>query len=132
MKSYSQFIVEAKRRIGFKTVLHGTSKDSAEKIKKSGFNTDEVHAATHRDTARSFGSRTGDSEPTIIRMRIPAKSIKSQPEKGANVVKTKGQRGIDSLGRKHYSVVMNPEYASKKIIKTTGIIQKPKIPKRFQ
>lgn len=131
MKTYSEFITEAEKRIRMVRVHHGTSSDTAEKIKKSGFKGDEVHAATHPNTARGFAKRKGEKTSNVT-MLVPKKSIKGQPEKGAKAVKTQGQRGTDALGRKHYSVVMDPEYASKKIVKRDGIIQKPKIPKRFR
>jgi hypothetical protein len=131
MKTYSEFIIEAEQRLKMVRLKHGTSRDAAEKIKKSGFKGDEVHAATHSDTARGFGKRY-DEKPTTITMLVPKKSIKNQPEKGAKAVKTQGQRGTDALGRKHYSVAMNPEYASKRIINSSGTVQKPRIPKRFR
>ena len=131
MKTYSEFITEAEKRIRMVRVHHGTSSDTAEKIKKSGFKGDEVHAATHPNTARGFAKRKGEKTSNVT-MLVPKKSIKDQPEKGAKAVKTQGQRGTDALGRKHYSVVMDPEYASKKIVKRDGTIQKPKIPKRFR
>jgi len=112
-------------------VHHGTSQSAAKDIKKSGFKGDEVHAATHPDTARGFGKRY-DKKPSTVTMLVPKKSIKNQPEKGAKAVKTQGQRGTDALGRKHYSVAMTPEYASKKVVKTQGTVQKPRIPKRFR
>jgi len=131
MQTYSQFIAEAEKRLKMVRVHHGTSSDTAEKIKKSGFKGDEVHAATHPNTARGFAKRKGEKTSNVT-MLVPKKSIKDQPEKGAKAVKTQGQRGTDALGRKHYSVVMDPEYASKKIVKRDGTIQKPKIPKRFR
>lgn len=131
MKTYSEFITEAKKILRMVRVHHGTSSDNAEKIKKSGFKGDEVHAATHPNTARGFAKRKGENTSNIT-MLVPKKSIKNQPEKGAKAVKTQGQRGTDELGRKHYSIAMDPEYASKKIVKRDGIIQKPKIPKRFR
>ena len=112
-------------------VHHGTSSDSAEKIKKSGFKGDEVCAATHPNTARGFAKRKGENTSNVT-MLLPKKSIKKKPEKGAKAVKTQGQRGTDTLGRQHYSVAMDPEYASKRIVNTTGTVQKPKVPKRFR
>jgi hypothetical protein len=131
MKTYSEFITEAEKRIRMVRVHHGTSSDTAEKIKKSGFRGDEVHAATHPNTARGFAKRKGEKTSNVT-MLVPKKSIKDQPEKGAKAVKTQGQRGTDALGRKHYSVVMDPEYASKRVSNTTGTVHKPKIPKRFR
>jgi hypothetical protein len=131
MKTYSQFIAEAEKKLKMVRVHHGTSPASAENIKKSGFKGDEVHAATHPNTARGFGKRY-DEKPSTVTMLVPKKSIKNEPEKGAKAVKTQGQRGTDSLGRKHYSVVMDPEYASKKVVKSQGTVQKPRVPKRFR
>ena len=128
MKTYCQFITEAKRRIAFQTVYHGTSPESAEKIKASGFKGDEVHASTDPDIAKGFGARYSKN-PTTVRMRIVRSSIKPQPEKGAKVVKTQGQRGVNNWGTKQFSVAMEPEYASKRVSPPTGIIVKPKIPK---
>lgn len=131
MKKYSQFITEAEQRLKMVRVHHGTSSDTAEKIKKTGFKGDEVHAATHPNTARGFAKRKGEKTSNVT-MLVPKKSIKNQPEKGAKAVKTQGQRGTDALGRKHYSVVMDPEYASKRVTKTQGTVQKPRIPKRYR
>jgi hypothetical protein len=122
---------KAEKRMTMVRVHHGTSSDTAEKIKKSGFKGDEVHAATHPNTARGFAKRKSEKTSNVT-MLVPKKSIKDQPEKGAKAVKTQGQRGTDALGRKHYSVVMDPEYASKRVVNTTGTVQKPKVPKRFR
>ena len=131
MKTYLQFITEAEQKLKMVRVHHGTSQSAAKDIKKSGFKGDEVHAATHTKTARGFGKRY-DKNPSVVTMLVPKKSIKNQPEKGAKAVKTQGQRGTDALGRKHYSVAMNPEYASKRIVNSSGTVQKPKVPKRFR
>ena len=87
MKTYSEFITEAEKRIRMVRVHHGTSSDTAEKIKKSGFKGDEVHAATHPNTARGFAKRKGEKTSNVT-MLVPKKSIKGQPEKGAKAVKT--------------------------------------------
>ena len=130
MKTFSQFITEAEKQLKLVRLKHGTSSDAAKEIKKSGFKGDETHAATHTKTAIGFGKRY-DENPSVVTMLVPKKSIKNQPEKGASAVKTQGQRGTDALGRKHYSVAMDPEYASKRVVNTTGTVQKPKVPKRF-
>lgn len=127
MKTYSQFITEAKR-IRIHTVYHGTSPEAAEKIKSSGFKGDEVHASTDPEIAKGFGARYSKT-PTNIRMRIAKSAIKSKPEKGAKVVKTQGQRGVSDWGMTQFSVAMDPKYASKRISPPTGIIVKPKMPK---
>jgi hypothetical protein len=131
MKTFKQFITEAEQRLKMVRLKHGTSSDSAKEIKKSGFKGDEVHTSTNTNTARGFGKRY-DKNPSVITMLVPKKKIKEKPEKGAKAVKTQGQRGTDALGRRHYSVAMNPEYASKKIVKQSGTVQKPKVPKRFR
>jgi hypothetical protein len=132
MKTFSQFITEAaEKKMKMVRVHHGTSSDSAEKIKKSGYSGDEVYAATHPNTARGFAKRKGENTSNVT-MLVPKKSIKKKPERGAKAVKTQGQRGTDSLGRQHYSVAMDPEYASKRIVNATGTVQKPKVPKRFR
>jgi len=43
MKTFTQFIAEVKK-LRFVKMYHGTSTSSADKIKKSGFNTPEVYA----------------------------------------------------------------------------------------
>jgi len=131
MKTFSQFITEAEKTLKMVSLKHGTSSDSAKKIKKSGYTGDEVHTSTNSDTARGFGRRY-DKNPSVITMLVPKKSIKNQPEKGAKAVKTHGQRGTDSRGIRHYSVAMDPEYASKKIVNRSGRVQKPKVAKRFR
>jgi hypothetical protein len=131
MKTFSQFITEAEQRLKLVRLKHGTSSDAAKEIKKSGFKGDEVHTSTNTNTARGFGKRY-DEKPSVITMLVPKKKIKEKPEKNADAVKTQGQRGTDDWGRKHYSVAIKPEYASKKIVKQSGTIQKPKVPKRFR
>ena len=66
MKTYQQFITEAKKRIHMVKVHHGTSASNAEKINKSGFGGDEVHASTSSGIAKSFGQRKGE-DTRIIR-----------------------------------------------------------------
>ena len=131
MKTFSQFITEAEKQLKLVRLKHGTSSDAAKKIKKSGFKGDEVHTSTNTNTARGFGRRY-DKNPSVVTMLVPKKKIKDQPEKGASAVKTQGQRGTDALGRQHYSVAMDPKYASKRVVNTTGTVQKPKVPKRFR
>lgn len=131
MKTFKQFITEAEQRLKMVRLKHGTSSDSAKEIKKSGFKGDEVHTSTNTNTASGFGKRY-DKNPSVITMLVPKKKIKEKPEKDAKAVKTQGQRGTDALGRRHYSVAMNPEYASKKIVKQSGTVQKPKVAKRFR
>jgi len=134
MKSYKEFITEAEKRIKMVRLHHGTSPEAADKIKKSGFTGGEhgeVHTSTNPKTARAFGARYS-KKPRNVTMLVPAKSIKNKPEKGSKAIKTDGQRHTDAWGRRHYSVAMNPEYASKRIVKSDGRIQKPKIPKRYR
>ena len=134
MKSYKEFITEAEKRIKMVRLHHGTSPESADKIKKSGFTggrEGEVHTSTSSKTARAFGARYSDKSKNIT-MLVPKKSIKKEPERGAKAVKTKGQRHTDDFGRKQYSVAMDPKYASSKIVKSDGRVQKPQIAKRYR
>ena len=138
MKSYKEFISEALKRTGkkieFVRLHHGTSPEAADKIKKSGFTGGEhgeVHTSTNPKTARAFGARY-TKKPRNVTMLVPKKSIKKEPEKGAKAVKTQGQRHTDDFGRRHYSVAMDPEYASSKIVKQDGRIQKPQIARRYR
>lgn len=127
MKTFSEFITEA-RRLKLVRMYHGTSTSSADKIKKSGFNTSDVYTSTDRETAQSFGGRHG--EPTkVIAFRVPKKDIDTP----GKVMKTDGQRGVDKWGREHYSTVMNPEYAKKHITKgEEGVIHSPKISTEYR
>jgi hypothetical protein len=129
MKSYSEFIEEANKRIHMVKLHHGTSASNAEKINKSGFSGDEVHASTSSDIAKSFGQRKGE-DTRIIRMNVPKKDVKSDAP--TKVLKTRGQRGTDNYGREHYSVIMSPDYASKKISKGTPVIPAPRLGKEFK
>lgn len=125
--TFEQFMIEA-RRLKLVRMYHGTSTSSADKIKKSGFNTSDVYTSTDRETAQSFGKRHG--EPTkVIAFSVPKKDIDTP----GKVMKTDGQRGIDKWGREHYSTVMNPEYAKKHITKRKeGVIDAPKIPTEYR
>lgn len=134
MKSYKEFISEAEKRIKMVRLHHGTSPESADTIKKSGFTggrEGEVYTSTNPKTARGFGARYSE-KPKSVTMLVPAKSIKNKPEKGSKAIKTDGQRHTDEFGRRHYSVAMDPKYASSKIIKQDGRIQKPQIAKRYR
>jgi hypothetical protein len=129
MKTFTQFIAEAKR-LKFVKMYHGTSASSADKIKKSGFNTPEVYASTSKEIAKSFGNRKGEGTK-VVSFRVPKKHIKDKAP--GKVVKTDGQRGIDDWGRQHYSTAMNPDYAKKHISKEKeGVIDSPKIGKDFR
>jgi hypothetical protein len=129
-KTFREFLEEsAKRRLSFNRYHHGTSTSNAEKIKKSGFQTSEVHASTSSDVAKSFGSRKGGGVSTI-QMRIPAKDVKSSAPTKA--LKTQGQRATDNWGREHHSVIMSPDYATKHIIKKKPIIDAPRTPKKYR
>jgi len=134
MKSYKEFITEAEKRIKMVRLHHGTSPEAADKIKKSGFTGGEhgeVHTSTNPKTARAFGARYS-KKPRNVTMLVPAKSIKNKPEKGSKAIKTDGQRHTDDFGRRHYSVAMDPKYASKRIVKSDGIIKKPQVAKRYR
>lgn len=127
MKEYKEFIVEA-RRLKMVRMYHGTSKTGADKIKKSGFNTSDVYTSTDKETARSFGSRKGET-PKVVSFKVP----KGHVNVPGKVIKTDGQKGVDKWGREHYSTVMNPDYARKHISKEPdGVIHSPKIPHRYK
>jgi hypothetical protein len=126
-KTFSEFLEEAKR-IKLVRMYHGTPKSSADKIKKSGFNTSDVYTSTDRGIAQSFGSRHGEKNTEVISFRVPKKSI-GTPGK---VMKTDGQRAVDKWGREHYSTTMNPKYAEKHISNDTGVIHSPKIPVQYR
>ena len=130
MKTFKEFLEEAKR-LKYVRYYHGTPESAEKQIKKSGFKTPEVYASTDREIARSFGERHGEKNVKTISFRVPKKAIKS--EVPGKVVKTSGQRGVDKWGHEHHSVVMDPEYAKNHISKEReGVINAPKIPKRFR
>ena len=58
--------------------------------------------------------------------------FKMDMNRPAKVLKTQGQRGTDNYGREHYSVIMSPDYASKKISKGTPVIPAPRLGKEFK
>jgi len=129
MKTFQEFIAEAKK-LRYVKMYHGTSASSADKIKKSGFNTPEVYTSTSKETAKSFGQRKGE-DTKVISFRVPKKDIKDKSP--GKVVKTDGQRGTDRWGRKHYSSTMDSDYAKKHVSKEKqGVIDAPKIPKKYQ
>lgn len=123
-KTFEEFIVEAAKRIEMVKLYHGSPKSAADKIKKSGFDTSEVHASTSHDVARSFGQRKGENKTNLIQMQIPKKHVKSDAP--AKALKTQGQRATDNWGREHFSVIMSPGYASKHMQKYQPIIQAPR------
>lgn len=128
MKTFKQFIAEASnRRLHLTRFYHGTPEHAEKKIKKSGFNTSDVYATTDREIAQSFGSRY-DGKTKVISFRAPSKDVDTP----GKIIKTDGQRGVDKWGREHYSVVMNPDYAKKHIIKEPSVIHSPKIPAKYK
>lgn len=129
MKTHKEFITEAKK-LKFVRLYHGTTSDSAEKIKKSGFNSDEVYASTSKDIAKSFGSRYG-GDTKVVSLRVPRKSIKNKAP--ANAIKTSGQRADNNWGGTHFTTVMRPEYATKSIVKEKpGVYYPPRVPKQYE
>jgi hypothetical protein len=129
MKSFNQFINEAPKKLRFTRLYHGTSPESAEKIKKHGFKSPEVYASTSRGIASGFGARYSE-KPKTLELLVPTKSIK--PNVPAKAVKTDGQRGTDIWGKDHFSVAMDRDYATKKRVKdSSGIVRAPKTEKEF-
>jgi len=129
-KTFGEFITEAAKRIEMVKLYHGSPKSAADKIKKSGFDTSEVHASTSHDVARSFGQRKGENKTNLIQMQIPKKHVKSDAP--AKALKTQGQRATDNWGREHFSVIMSPGYASKHMQKYQPIIQAPRTLPRYR
>jgi hypothetical protein len=87
MKSYQQFIVEAKR-IKLLSVYRGDSKEVAQDIKKNkGAKSSEqgvygpgVYASSDRNVARHYSGNSGNRPHTdagVTKSRIPVKSIKT-------------------------------------------------------
>lgn len=87
MKSYSAFILEAKKRISFTRVYHGGPKDAIENIKQSGHHNSEhgvygpgVYASTSKNVARHYSrqSRTNPNQPVdsgVVSSLIPSHKV---------------------------------------------------------
>jgi GNAT superfamily N-acetyltransferase len=90
MKTFSQFIVEAKQKLKMVRVYHGTSKSNAEKIKSDGFNDSEdgaygsgVYSSTSRNVARRYSRDAGAAsgkhavDSGVVSSIIPSKKVKT-------------------------------------------------------
>ena len=100
MKSYKEFMTEAEKRIKMVRLHHGTSPESADKIKKSGFTGGEhgeVHTSTNPKTARAFGARYS-KKPRNVTMLVPAKSIKNKKRRDQKQLRLMDKDTLMTLG----------------------------------
>ena len=108
MKTYSQFIVEAEKKLKFTRVYHGTSKSNADKIKSGGFKDSEhgvygsgVYSSTSRNVARRYSRDSGGGNKNyvdsgVVSSLIPSNKVKtirqSSPESQEGRTKSKELR----------------------------------------
>jgi len=90
MKTFSQFITEAKQRLKFTRIYHGTSKANADKIKSDGFKDSEhgvygsgVYSSTSKNVARRYSRDAGAAsgkhyvDSGVVSSLIPSKKVKT-------------------------------------------------------
>jgi len=157
MKTFSQFITEAKKRLKSYTVYSGRSPEDSESIRQTGkFRTPiaggasgpGIYGSTNKNVARTY-ARAGGSSPesgdrNVVQMRVPKSHLKTTEPgyKGRsqsfdiinNNPNTKVVRipdtaqpdelktprkyltGIGKRDSKGDHVVLNPDYASSRIV----------------
>jgi hypothetical protein len=146
MKTFSQFIAEAEKRLKSYTVYSGRSPEDAESIKKTGKFSNPaglgVFGSTNKNVARTY-ARAGKSPPesgdkNVVQMRVPKSHvtttepgykgrdqsvgiIKNNPNTKAVRIPNTAQSGeLKTPSGKRDSkgdhVVMNPDYASSRIV----------------
>lgn len=114
MQTYSDFIEEARKRIGFTRLYHGTSPGDRASIERSAFSTGTkgqygqgTYTSTNRNVARSYTRNTNSGEGKdagVVRIRVPSKRlVKSEPlkreeGKATNYERVKAQ--VDDLRSK--------------------------------
>jgi hypothetical protein len=90
MKTFNQFVAEAKQKLKMVRVYHGTSKSNAEKIKSDGFKDSEhgaygsgVYSSTSRNVARRYSRDAGATsgkhavDSGVVSSIIPSKKVKT-------------------------------------------------------
>ena len=115
MKTYQQFILEAaEKRLKMTRIYHGTSQDTAKKIRDSGFKDSEhgvygsgVYASTSRNVARRYSRDAGAAagkhyvDSGVVSSLIPTKRVKTirqpTPESQEGRNKSKELRGSGQL-----------------------------------
>lgn len=140
MKTFQQFLDEAKKtRIRFVTMHHGTDVKAAESIKKSGPKPSPEgsegpgHYVTPSKKKASqyseFTSKQRKSKPAVVSYRFSPSKIQRTSEipKGlTKQSKTTQQKPVYQNVRTGH-VVMDPEYANRKMLRTPRpFIRKPK------
>lgn len=129
MKTYSQFIAEAQKRLTFRIFTHGSDKESISSIKKTGpkpspaGSEGPAHYATpSSDKAGKYASlvsRQRNSTPATVSYRVPVNRIATTTNipKGVTSKKktTPENPVVHNTVTSH--VAMEPEYANRTMIR---------------
>lgn len=139
MKTYSQFIEEAQKRIAFVILHHGSDEDSVESIKRTGPrpSTKGSEGPGHYVTPdkkkaekyAEFTSKQRNKKPAVVSYRVPKNRVTTTdtiPRGVTSQQKTSEDKPVVRNVRTGH-VVMDPDYANKKMIrKTKPIIRRKK------
>jgi hypothetical protein len=157
MKTYSEFIAEAQKRLKSYTVYSGRSPEDAENVRNTGTFREPrgagasgrgIYGSTNKNVAREYSRRGGHTpeqgDRGVLQMRVPKKHvIQSKPgfagrsqsyDTFKDNPKTRAVRipdtatpdelrgpkksltGVGKTDKKGDHIVLNPEYASSRIV----------------
>ena len=131
MKTYSQFIEEAQKRIAFVRLHHGSDEDSVKSIKRTGprpsakgsegpghyVTPDKKKAEKYAE----FTSKQRKKKPAVVSYRVPKNRVTTTdtiPRGVTSQQKTSKDKPVVRNVRTGH-VAMDPDYANKKMIRKT-------------
>jgi len=131
MKTYSQFIEEAQKRIEFVRLHHGSDEDSVKSIKRTGprpsvqgsegpghyVTPDKKKAEKYAE----FTSKQRKKKPSVVSYRVPKNRVTTTdtiPKGVTSQQKTSKDKPVVRNIRTGH-VAMDPDYANKKMIRKT-------------
>jgi len=138
MKTFSEFLDEATKRISLKTFHHGSDKDSVTSIKRTGpkpspqgsegpghyVTPDKKKAAKYAE----FTSKQRNKKPAVVSYRVSTQSIQKTsdiPKKLSSQSQTTPKKPVIQNTRTGH-VVMDAEYANKRMIRNPQPVIKRK------
>lgn len=137
MRTYREFITEARKRIKFNIFHHGSDRDSIQSIRSSGPRPSQQgsegpghYVTPDRKKAEKysqFTSKQRKKEPGVVSYRVSPNKIMrvdTIPKGLTNQTKTTDKHPV-VLNTRTGHAVMNPEYAKKAMIKPKpGVIRR--------
>jgi len=129
MKTYSQFITEAQKRLKFKEYIHGSDEKSISSIKRTGPKPSSKgsegpghYATPDRKKARqyaSFVSKQRNGKPATVSYKVPASrvAVTSNIPKGVTSQKKTTSEKPVVHNKVTGHVAMDSDYANKKMVR---------------